>query len=161
MHILFTFSLKKIDELVLDRRSSEANGLGIGWAHRSSVRYVVDDYEQKKIDEHHHEGALKNKSKHYERFQKLVNYGYSTKEVLEAEKERQKAQIRRQQGLPDLPETKPKSRKNKTSRSLSPVRIFKDMTSGFSVIGNNNSNSPAASPKVPIALTTLSLETAP
>ena len=86
---------------------------------------------------------MKSKTKHYERFQKLVNYGYSTKEVLEAEKERQKAKERRDKGLPDLPST----RKVRNTRSKSPVRIVKGLVSGFGGTNNNESNGDDSAPQ--------------
>lgn len=95
----------------------------MGWNHRSSVHYGVDDFEQKKIDEHHE----KKKLQFYDRLQVLAKYGYSMKDVIAAEKDRKETVERREQGLPELPdkEIDDSSRKGKSQNAR------KGLFSGF------------------------------
>ena len=128
-------------ERVLDKRTSTMNGLALGWAHRTSTRFDIDDFEQKKIEENHE----KKKLKHYERVQVLSKYGYKPKDVIKAEQDRKKVSERRHQGLPDLPveEEPSKGKRNKSpksSRSRSPVPT-RLVTGLFSSLGKKKQES--------------------
>ena len=111
-------------ERVLDKCTSKRYGLAIGWGHQASTHHVVDDFEQKKVDENH-SGVLKKKVKDYERLQKVSGYGYKTKEVMKGEKIRIENKQRRDKGLAPIVEPDPPAApKNAVG---SPVKLVKGL----------------------------------
>ena len=95
-------------ERVLDKMTSKKFGLGIGWGHQSSTHHILDDFEQKKVEENH-AGIIKKKVRDNARMQTLSRYGMTTKEIVKEDKKRETTKERFEQGLDAPEEPAPKS----------------------------------------------------
>ena len=111
-------------ERILNRRvSAEYAELDMGWAHRTSYRLGVDDFEQLKIQEEddkdgspkgHSPSVHSKRLANHERRQVLAKYGYKPKEVFDLEQKKKEIKENQDKGIPqpeEVPEVKPKPRK--------------------------------------------------
>lgn len=88
--------VREHERILNPRASSRYAGLELGWAHQANSDHIlVDEYEKIKETEHHE----KKQHRDFERLQKLLKYGYSTKDVLALEQEKKRKLELREKGI--------------------------------------------------------------
>lgn len=95
--------VREHERILNPRASSLYAGLELGWSHRSSLRYQVDDFEKKKEIDHNTTSKQK-KKQGFERLQALAKYGYNPKDVVSLEQQKKTHLELREKGIevPDL-----------------------------------------------------------